>query len=85
MPNNSIGNINKMNKHIHKINGVDGKTSLSVVIPHTILENLNIVKGDFVEIDRKEDKIIIRKLKVEEIVANTGIGNEANLQVSKRG
>ncbi len=52
-----------METFIHKINGV-GKASLNVVIPHNILDDLDIAKGDFVEINRDLNKIIIKKLMV---------------------
>lgn len=52
-----------MNEFIHKVNGV--KSSLHVVIPHSIIENLRISKGDFVEINQSKDQIIIKKLMVD--------------------
>lgn len=52
-------------KHIHKINGLIGKVSLSVVLPRNFLKDLGIVKGDFVEIDKEKDQILIKKLKAE--------------------
>ncbi len=66
-----------MEKYIHKINGITGKTSLSVVIPHNISEDLNILKGDYVEIKKKGDNIILRKLVMQTDLINTGILNEA--------
>lgn len=52
-----------MGQYIHKINGIIGKASLSVVLPKNILSTLKIGKGDFVEIDREQEKIVIRKIK----------------------
>lgn len=52
-----------MGEYIHKINGIIGKASLSVVLPKNILSALKIGKGDFVEINREQEKIVIRKIK----------------------
>lgn len=54
-----------MNQHVHRINGTIGKSSLSVILPINILKDLNIAKGDYVGINRREDHIIIRKLEVQ--------------------
>lgn len=51
-----------MKQYIHKVNGIPGKTSLNIVIPKNILQFLSIRKGDFVEINRIKDKIIINRL-----------------------
>ncbi len=51
-------------EYIHKLNGKIGKTSLSVVLPKNFLKELQMQKGDFVEIDKNDEKIIIKKLKV---------------------
>ena len=53
-----------MEEYIHKINGVIGKTSLNVVLPKNFINDLNIQKGDFVEINKDDDKIVIKKLRV---------------------
>ena len=53
-----------MEEYIHKINGVIGKTSLNVVLPKNFINELNIQKGDFVEINKDDDKIVIKKLRV---------------------
>lgn len=52
-----------MEEYIHKINGIIGKASLSVVLPKKILSALKIGKGDFVEINKEQEKIVIRKIK----------------------
>lgn len=54
-----------MKEYVHRINGNIGKSSLSVVLPINILKDLNIVKGDYVEIDRDKDHIVIRKLRMQ--------------------
>jgi len=54
-------------RHIRKISGVDGKTSLNAVLPRGILRELGITKGDFVEIHKENDGIIIKKLNTEKI------------------
>ena len=51
--------------HIHKINGLIGKASLSVVLPGNFLKELQIVKGDLLEINKEKDRIVIKKLMVE--------------------
>jgi bifunctional DNA-binding transcriptional regulator/antitoxin component of YhaV-PrlF toxin-antitoxin module len=51
-----------MEKYIHKINGIIGKTSLSVILPKNILTDLAIAKGNFVEIKKERDEIIIKKI-----------------------
>lgn len=53
-----------MEEYIHRINGVIGKTSVSVVLPKNIIKELHIQKGDFVGINRDNNKIIIKKLEV---------------------
>jgi len=55
-----------MEQYIHKIHGINDKTSLNVVIPHNIVEHLRISRGDFVEINQEENKIIIKKLETKE-------------------
>lgn len=54
-----------MKQFIHKISGVDYKTSVHVVIPHHIVNELGITRGDFVQIDKKDNEIVIRKLLAE--------------------
>ncbi|WP_458746103.1 AbrB/MazE/SpoVT family DNA-binding domain-containing protein [Candidatus Nitrosocosmicus sp. T] len=51
-----------MEEYIHKINGVLGKASHSVVLPKNFIDELHIQKGDFVKINRDNNKIIIKKL-----------------------
>ncbi len=53
-----------MEDYIHRINGNIGKTSLNVVLPKNFIEELQMQKGDFVKINKDNDKIIIKKLKV---------------------
>jgi len=53
-----------MTDYIHRINGILGKTSLNVVLPKDLLKELQMQKGDFVKINKEEDKIIIKKLEV---------------------
>ncbi len=48
---------------IHKIFQLS-KASFGAILPKGYLEELSIEKGDFVEINRENDKIIIKKLKV---------------------
>jgi antitoxin component of MazEF toxin-antitoxin module len=50
--------------YIHKINGTKDKTSLNVVLPRKILLDLKIGKGDFVEINRENELIVIKGLRV---------------------
>lgn len=52
-----------MSFKIHKINKLS-KASLSVILPKGFLQELTIEKGDFVEINKEDDKITIKKLKV---------------------
>jgi antitoxin component of MazEF toxin-antitoxin module len=52
-----------MSCKIHKINKLS-KASSGVILPKGFLQELEIEKGDFVEINKDEDKIIIKKLKV---------------------
>ena len=40
------------------------KASLGAILPKSYLEELAIEKGDFIEINQENDKIIIKKLKV---------------------
>jgi bifunctional DNA-binding transcriptional regulator/antitoxin component of YhaV-PrlF toxin-antitoxin module len=54
-----------MKQFIHKISGVDYKTSVHVVIPHHIVDELGIARGDFVQIDKKDNQIVIKKLLAE--------------------
>jgi AbrB family looped-hinge helix DNA binding protein len=53
-----------MQDYIHKVNGIIGKASLSVVLPKNIIKDLHIQKGDYVEITRSNEEIIIKKLRV---------------------
>lgn len=53
-----------MTDYIHRINGNIGKTSLNVVLPKDFLIDLQMQKGDFVKINKDNDKIIIKKLEV---------------------
>jgi len=53
-----------MTDYIHKINGNIGKSSLNVVLPIDFLKELQMKKGDFVKINKDDDKIIIKKLEV---------------------
>ncbi len=50
--------------YIHKINGILGKTSLTVVLPKDFLKELHMQRGDFVKINKDNDKIVIQKLEV---------------------
>ncbi|HET6589201.1 MAG TPA: hypothetical protein VFG45_03445 [Candidatus Nitrosocosmicus sp.] len=54
-----------MNKFIHKISGVNYKTSVHVVIPHNIVDELGIARGDFVQINKKDNEIVIKKILAE--------------------
>ncbi len=51
-----------MNSKIHKINKLS-KASLSVILPSDFLKELAIEKGDFVQINKENDRIIVKKLK----------------------
>jgi antitoxin component of MazEF toxin-antitoxin module len=53
-----------MSGYIHRINGILGKTSLTVVLPKDLLKELHMQRGDFVKINKDNDKIIIEKLEV---------------------
>ncbi|MDN5845166.1 MAG: AbrB/MazE/SpoVT family DNA-binding domain-containing protein [Candidatus Nitrosocosmicus sp.] len=53
-----------MGQTIHKINGRDDKATVNVVLPITFIKELQIQKGDFVVINKEDDKIIIKKLEV---------------------
>lgn len=53
-----------MGQSIHKINGRMGKPTLNVVLPITFAKDLQIQRGDFVTIDKEDDKIVIKKLEV---------------------
>ncbi|MDF0680305.1 MAG: AbrB/MazE/SpoVT family DNA-binding domain-containing protein [Candidatus Nitrosocosmicus sp.] len=53
-----------MKGYIHRINGILGKTSLTVVLPKDFLKELQMQKGDFVKINKDNDKIVIEKLEV---------------------
>ena len=53
-----------MVQSIHKINGRVDKTTLNVVLPLTFTKDLQIQRGDFVVINKENDKIIIKKLEV---------------------
>ncbi len=50
--------------YIHRINGILGKTSLTVVLPKDLLKELQMQRGDFVKINKDNDRIIIEKLEV---------------------
>ncbi len=52
-----------MSCKIHKIIKMS-KASLGSILPKGYLEELAIEKGDFIEINKENDKIIIKKLKV---------------------
>ncbi len=52
-----------MTLKIHKVNKLS-KASLSVILPKVFLKELEIEKGDFVEIDKENDRIIVKKLRV---------------------
>jgi antitoxin component of MazEF toxin-antitoxin module len=52
-----------MNCEIRKIIKLS-KASLGAILPKSYLEELAIDKGDFIEINKENDKIIIKKLKV---------------------
>ena len=54
---------NSMNCEIRKIIKLS-KASLGAILPKSYLEELAIEKGDFIEINQENDKIIIKKLKV---------------------
>lgn len=54
-----------MRQFIHRINGVSNKTSVNVVLPHYFVEELGITKGDFVKINKTDDRIIIKKILTE--------------------
>ena len=53
-----------MTRYINRINGILGKTSLTVVLPKEFLKELHMQRGDFVKINKDNDKIIIEKLEV---------------------
>ena len=53
-----------MTDYIHRINGILGKTSLTVVLPKDFITDLHMQKGDFVKIKKDNDKIVIQKLEV---------------------
>ncbi len=69
-----------MVEYIHKVNGTDDKTSLHIVIPKDILKFLEIKKGDFVEINRIENKIIINKLVMKKNSLNCEVLSDSNQQ-----
>ncbi|MDF0682430.1 MAG: hypothetical protein P0116_15850 [Candidatus Nitrosocosmicus sp.] len=50
---------------IHKISKINN-SSLGVILPQTYSKELSIGKGDFVEINKENDMIIIKKLRVME-------------------
>ena len=52
-----------MSFKIHKIIKLS-KASLGAILPKGFLNELAIEKGDFVEINKENDKITIKKLKV---------------------
>ena len=49
-------------KYVHKISGLKGKTSMTVVLPQKILQDLEITRGTHVIITQEQEKIIIKKL-----------------------
>lgn len=53
-----------MKDYIHRINGILGKTSLTVVLPQGFIKDLHMQKGDFVKINKEDDRIVIQKLEV---------------------
>jgi bifunctional DNA-binding transcriptional regulator/antitoxin component of YhaV-PrlF toxin-antitoxin module len=53
-----------MGQSIHKKSGRIGKRTLNVVLPITFTKDLQIQRGDFVAIDKEDDKIVIKKLEV---------------------
>ena len=52
-----------MNPKIHNIIKMS-EASRGVILPKGFLQELEIEKGDFVEINKENDKIIIKKLRV---------------------
>jgi len=52
-----------MNPVIHKISLINN-SSLGVVIPKNYTKDLSIEKGDYVEINKENDIITIRKLRM---------------------
>jgi len=51
----------KKNKEYRKVQGLVGETSFSIVLPKSIVNALGISRGDFVQIYRDDNKIIIEK------------------------
>jgi antitoxin component of MazEF toxin-antitoxin module len=72
-----------MDKYIHKINGKIGKSSLSVILPKNFLTDLAITKGNFVQIQKEKDEIIIKKLIDSDTNSIQKQTNEDNLSENK--
>jgi len=72
-----------MDKYVHKINGKIGKSSLSVILPKSFLIDLAITKGNFVEIKKENDKIVIKKIIDSDVNSIKNQTNEDNTSESK--
>ena len=52
---------NSSNQEFHKVQGLIGESSFSVILPKSFATNIGIDKGDFVKVSQDDNKIVIEK------------------------